>query len=175
MEILGLLDTLESMILDGFKIPLSKKTMVNEEKVLAVIDKIRLVVQGGDDFAKRAINRGGGQEEEKFAPRGIEGEGAKETSRARKSVTKLLEREQKHEDVEGKAMEVLQQAYQIAKEVRQGADKYADDILSNIEATSSRILRTVRAGRDKLKKFKGEGEGSSPKAEGEPKQREEKK
>ena len=167
MEILGLLDTLESMILDGFKIPLSKKTMVNEEKVLAVIDKIRLVAQGGEDFAKKAIDRSGGKEEEK--------EEAKGTSRAKKSVTKLLEREQKHEDIEGKAMEVLQQAYQIAREVRQGADKYADDILSNIEATSSRILRTVRAGRDKLKKFKGEAESSPPQAEGTPKQREEKK
>ena len=167
MEILGLLDTLESMILDGFKIPLSKKTMVNEEKVLAVIDKIRLVAQGGEDFAKKAIDRKGGKAEEEA--------GVRENVKAKKSVTKLLEREQKHEDIEGKAMEVLQQAYQIAREVRQGADKYADDILSNIEATSSRILRTVRAGRDKLKKFKGEGESSPPQAEGAPKQREEKK
>ena len=47
MEILGLIDTLESMILEGFRVPLTKKTMINEEKVLQVIDKIRLVAQGG--------------------------------------------------------------------------------------------------------------------------------
>ena len=57
MEILGLLDTLEAMILDGFKIPLSKRTIVNEEKLLAVIDKMRLVLQGGEDFAKKAIDK----------------------------------------------------------------------------------------------------------------------
>lgn len=47
MEILGLLDTLESMILEGFRVPLTKKTMIDEEKVLQVVDKIRLVAQGG--------------------------------------------------------------------------------------------------------------------------------
>ena len=44
MEILGLLDTLESMILDGTKIPLTKKILINEDKILAVIDKMRLVI-----------------------------------------------------------------------------------------------------------------------------------
>jgi len=148
MEILGLLDTLESMILDGFKIPMTKKIIVNEEKVLSVIDKIRLVVQGGEDFAKRAIDRKGGK-----------GEDISEVEeKAKKSVTKLLERGEKSEEAEGRAIEVLQQAYQIAREVRQGADKYADEVLSNLEAASSRVLRTVRAGRERLKKFKGEGE-----------------
>ena len=60
MEILGLLDTLESMILEGFKIPMSKKTVINEEKVLQVIDKIRLVSQGGGEFVKKALDKRGG-------------------------------------------------------------------------------------------------------------------
>jgi hypothetical protein len=34
-----------------------------------------------------------------------------------------------------------------------GADKYADEVLSNLEATSSRILRSVKAGRTRLGKF----------------------
>ena len=59
MEILGLLDTLESMILEGFKIPLTKKTLINEDKILQVIDKIRLVSQGGGDFVKKAIEKRG--------------------------------------------------------------------------------------------------------------------
>ncbi|HTY14057.1 MAG TPA: hypothetical protein VMD02_07760 [Candidatus Omnitrophota bacterium] len=54
MKILGLLDTLESVVLDGFKIPLTKKTMVNEEQLLKIIDKIRLVASGGDEFSKPA-------------------------------------------------------------------------------------------------------------------------
>jgi|GEM_PF-363994 len=172
MEILGLIDALESIILDGFKIPLTKKTVVNEEKILAVVDKIRLVVQGGEDFAKKAISRGGGGEAEPVREKPED----RSREKARQSVTKLLERGDQSEEAEGRSIEVLQQAYQIAREVRQGADKYADEVLSNLEATSSRILRTVQAGRDRLKRFKGEGEAPpAPKDVAGKKKEEEKK
>ncbi len=127
MEILGLLDTLESTILDGFKIPFTKKMLMDEEKILSIIDKMRLVVQGGEGLAKEAIaTKGEGREVAQ-----VEG--------------------QPKDNSEAKAVEVLQQAYQMAKEIREGADSYADDVLANLEATSTRILRTVRAGRDRLK------------------------
>jgi hypothetical protein len=125
MEILGLLDTLESIVLDSAKIPFTKKIMVDEEKMLSIIDKIRLVIQGGGDFARKAIVRGEAQE---AAP----------------------------EPTESKAVEVLEQAYQMAKEIREGADKYADEVLANLEATSTRILRTIKAGRDRLSGEKNE-------------------
>ncbi|MBI5700649.1 hypothetical protein HZC34_02225 [Candidatus Saganbacteria bacterium] len=130
MEILGLLDSLEAAILDGFKIPLTKRLLINEEQVLILIDKIRMAAQGGSDFAKRAID---------------------------KDRSKPLEQQENEINLEplpGKnnASEIIEQAYQIAKEVREGADKYADEILSNLELTSSRVLRTVKAGRDRLKK-----------------------
>jgi len=129
MEILGLLDTLESIVLDSSKIPFTKKVMIDEEKMLAIIDKIRLVIQGGSNFAKKAIGRG---------------EGAVETV-----VVEEVELKARNE---GKSVEIIEQAYQMAKEVRDGADKYADEVLSNLEATTSRVLRTVRAGRDRLAK-----------------------
>jgi cell division septum initiation protein DivIVA len=157
MEILGLLDTLEAMILDGFKIPFSSKTMINEEKLLAVIDKMRLVVQGGEDFAKRAIDR----DKKAGAKTDILDEVVPKKTKA---VAPPAQKAEGQGDVEGKAIEVLQQAYQIAKEVRQGADKYADDVLSNLEATSSRILRSIRAGRDRLSRVIGEGRAEEPKS-----------
>jgi cell division septum initiation protein DivIVA len=133
MEILGLLDTLESLILDGFKIPLTKKTLVNEEQILSVIDKIRLVVQGGEDFAKSAIGR------EKIT-----------SQRSLEVAAAPLAQEAQSE--KGESAAVLEQAYQIAKEVRGGADNYADEVLSNLELTTTRILRTVQAGRERLQK-----------------------
>jgi hypothetical protein len=137
MEILGLLDTLESMILDGTKIPLTKKILINEDKVLAVIDKMRLVIQGGGAFAKEAISSKQGASE---------GRGAERAAVAPENRELIEGRSQE----EVKAVEVLQQAYQMAKEIREGADKYADEVLANLEATSTRILRTIKAGRDRL-------------------------
>ncbi len=141
MEILGLLDTLESMILEGFRIPLTKKTLINEEKVLQVVDKIRLVVQGGGDLVKNAIGK-------RTAPPKQE---TIEFAEARKEVEKV--KEGLPADNEDRATEIIESAYKIAKEVRMGADKYADEVLSNLEATSSRILRSVKAGRTRLGRF----------------------
>ena len=142
MEILGLLDTLESMIMDGFKLPFTKKVVIGEEKILQIIDKMRLVIQGGGGLAREAI-----------APKG-----AKLKAEAEEAPSGTAERRPAREGLEGrseeegKAVEVLQQAYQMAKEIRDGADKYADEVLANLEATSTRILRTIKAGRERLVK-----------------------
>ncbi|MFH1577030.1 MAG: hypothetical protein ABID35_05775 [Candidatus Margulisiibacteriota bacterium] len=138
MEILGLLDTLESMILDGSKIPLTKKVIINEDRILGVIDKMRLVIQGGGGFAKDAI----------VSKQGDVGRGT-EKSVAQPANLDILEGKSQEE---AKAVEVLQQAYQMAKEIREGADGYADEVLANLEATSTRILRTIKAGRQRLEK-----------------------
>ncbi|MBH37490.1 hypothetical protein CL658_00460 [bacterium] len=47
-KLLGLLDVLESKILDGKKVPLTEKVMVNEEDIISIIDKIRAVLQSDD-------------------------------------------------------------------------------------------------------------------------------
>ncbi len=132
MEVLGLLDVLESNILDGIKLPFTKKMLIDEEKVLSIIDKMRLVVQGGGSLAKDAISGRPIKKEE--IPESFD-------------ETEDLNLKNK-DDV--KAVEILQQAYQMAKEIRDGADKYADEVLANLEATSTRILRTIKAGRDRL-------------------------
>jgi hypothetical protein len=140
MEALGLLDTLESIILDGFKVPFSKKIMVDEEKLLSIIDKMRLVIQGGGGLAKEAIAA-------KLNPESV--------TKGERGKGETMEEGSGQED--SKAVDILQQAYQMAKEIREGADKYADEVLANLEATSTRILRTIKAGREKLEQVTRSG------------------
>lgn len=137
MEILGLIDSLESLILDGFKVPMTKKTLINEEQVLELIDKIRLVAQGGSGFAKERIDK------DRVKP-------SMETIESPNIQTREPVVSQEPLTDKAKAAEIIQQAYQIAKEVREGADKYADEVLSNMELTSTRVLRTIKAGRERL-------------------------
>lgn len=141
MEILGLLDTLESQLLDGFKVPFTKKVLVNEDKILSIIDKMRLVIQGGEGMAQEAI-----------AAKNSTHENLKERDEDLRMAMEGKPVE------ESKAVDVLQQAYQMAKEIREGADHYADEVLANLEATSTRILRTVKAGRERLVKVGQGGE-----------------
>jgi hypothetical protein len=132
MEILGLLDHLESIVLDSAKVPFTKKIMVDEEKLLSVIDKMRMVMQGGSGFtAGRVASKPDGSEPEEAA---------------------AAAEDERRPSQEGKAAEIMEQAYKMSKEIREGADKYADEVLANLEATSTRILRTVKAGRERLEK-----------------------
>jgi len=144
MELLGLLDTLESMILEGFKIPMTKKTLIDEEKVLQVLDKMRLVVQGGGGVARDNITN---------RPQHTTRQESLDRIGAEKDVARITEGISSSSGSKEKATEIIENAYKIAKEVRMGADKYADDVLTNLEATSSRILRAVKAGRSRLGKF----------------------
>ncbi|MBU1026758.1 MAG: hypothetical protein KKA31_03410 [Candidatus Margulisbacteria bacterium] len=139
MEVLGLLDVLESKILDGTKIPFSKRVIIDEEDILSIIDKVRLVIQGGGGFAKVAISAVANEEQ-----------GVTISAAQAKSATMVRENPQIRTQDDAKSVEVLQQAYQMAKEIREGADRYADEVLANIEATTTRILRSIKAGRERL-------------------------
>ena len=129
MEILGILDTLESVIIDSPRLPFTKKLVIDEDKVLKIIDKMRNVISSGGESP---FVRGG-----------------KKTVSAEENAVETVESDRRP-PAENKAMEVIEQAYQMAKEIREGADKYADEVLANLEATSTRILRTVKAGRERL-------------------------
>lgn len=139
MEILGLLDTLESMICDSFKIPVIQKTLINEAEVLSVIDKIRLVLNSGEGFVKQSLS----DSRKDIQPQKLQ------------EMQKPSEKIISGDDADSKAQEIIQKAYQVAEEIRGGADKYADEVLLNLESTSERILRTVKNGRQRLKGVKG--------------------
>ena len=54
-KILGLLDALETMILESKKVPLTDKVIIQEHDVLTVINKIRLVLNSQDDIINQKI------------------------------------------------------------------------------------------------------------------------
>jgi len=134
MEILGLIDTLESVVCDSMKIPFTGKTVINEADILSIIDKMRLVLQSGKGFIETKISSRPGE----AAPH-IK---LHEVSDASKPAAL--------ENPEGKAAEIIQQAYQVAREIRGGADRYADEVLTKLEATTGRIIRTIKNGRMRL-------------------------
>ena len=51
-ELLGLLDALEAVILDSKKVPLTDNVVVNEQKLIDIIDKARTVIKTKGDILK---------------------------------------------------------------------------------------------------------------------------
>ncbi len=139
MEILGLIETLESMICDSYKIPFTGKTLIDEAEILSLIDKMRLVLQSGESVLKTRSKQ---REQDGPALPAAKHEELKNSSGD-------------YGDPQAKAVEIVQQAYQVAKEIRQGADRYADEVLSKLEASADRVIRVVRNGRQRLSKSVG--------------------
>lgn len=135
-RILGLLDTLESMICDSPKIPFTGKTLIKESSILQIIDKIRMVSQSDDKILPGNVRRSSDAGQAVKVPDAIT----------------LSQTPPSSEDSESRAIQLIQQAYQVSKEIRGGADKYADEVLSNLEATTARILRAIKNGRLRLSK-----------------------
>ena len=55
-EIFGLIDALEAVVLEGKKVPFSDKIMVEEHRLLQMIDKMRLVIKSNGSIIKRSID-----------------------------------------------------------------------------------------------------------------------
>ncbi len=57
-EIFGILDILESTIIDGRKIPMTEKVIVDEGHLLTLIEKARVVLKSKGEAAWQAVDQG---------------------------------------------------------------------------------------------------------------------
>ncbi|NDD66647.1 hypothetical protein EBZ35_03215 [bacterium] len=54
-ELLGLIDSIEALVLEGKKVPFSEKVVLDERRVLVLLDKLRIVVKNDPLLIRRAI------------------------------------------------------------------------------------------------------------------------
>ena len=110
-KLLGLLDALESEIVDGKKVPLTEKVMVEEQDVMAIIDKMRAVIQS-DDVIKQNIQ-------------------VNTTSELSSTPDQATIKEQTSNDLEK------------AKKIKEGAQEYAQYILSNLQLIVTKMQNNL--------------------------------
>ncbi|MBI60758.1 hypothetical protein CL657_06050 [bacterium] len=110
-KLLGLLDALESEIVDGKKVPLTEKVMVEEQDVMAIIDKMRAVIQS-DDVIKQNIQ-------------------VNTTSELSSAPNQATLKEQTSNDLEK------------AKKIKEGAQEYAQYILSNLQLIVTKMQNNL--------------------------------
>ena len=150
MELFNVLNELEELIEGSTKVPFSRKILVDEEKMLDYLDRIRAVLPEEVRQAKWVV-----QERDKVL------------SDTKKEANKLLENAQKQvmqqadesEVVEQSrviAEEIVEQSKMVALEMREGARIYADDILRNLEEDLEKVLNEIQQGRVELQSIKKE-------------------
>ncbi|MBM7856197.1 vacuolar-type H+-ATPase subunit H [Desulfohalotomaculum tongense] len=148
MELLNILNELEELIEESPKVPLSKRVMVDENKILDYIDRIRTTLPDEVRQAKLLI-----KEREK-----VINESRREAQQLLENAQRQIEKKANESEVvemaQNKAKEIIQQAEKIAREIRLGARDYADEILQKMENDLSKLTKQIKAGREELQKMK---------------------
>ncbi|MGB3640651.1 MAG: DivIVA domain-containing protein [Rivularia sp. (in: cyanobacteria)] len=171
------LNRLEEIILTSFRIPLTRKTLVDEEKLLEQLDFIRLSLPEAFQEAVLTIQQ---KEEilleaEAYGQQMVEAAQAKRAQvlnesdiiRQAEQQTEQLSRQVQQEcelrmqetldEIERKRRACQQEieemrrlAMEEAEQIAQGADQYADNVLEHMEQELNESLKIIRNGRQQL-------------------------
>jgi vacuolar-type H+-ATPase subunit H len=146
IEILHLLDKLESLVSTGTRLPLTSRALVDEQEFVDILDEIRAAVPEEVRQAKRLS-----QEKEKVILQ-AQSEADKIINGARDEATRILQEDHLIRAAREQADAYVQEAIQRAEEVRRGADEYALAALDGLEDQLERLLATVRKGKATLER-----------------------
>jgi hypothetical protein len=144
MDILHLVDRLEELFNESRTVPFTRNVVVDEDKMLDIIDQMRVVIP---DEVKKA--------QQLLAQRDrIMAQAQEEANRivqlAREKAEQMVDRETTVKNAQNRANQILAQAREDAALTRRDADDYVIDSLQNLEEELTRVMTQVRNGIRKL-------------------------
>ena len=143
-DIMELIDRIEGLI-DGAKnLPLSSNKIVDPDSIFAAIDEIRERYPEELKQARWIIKQRQEmvEEAEREANRILEE--AQERGRMMVAETEVVRQ------ADMRAAEILESAQANEREIRLGAEDYADEMMANLEVNLGKLLTAVQRGRDRL-------------------------
>jgi cell division septum initiation protein DivIVA len=144
LDILTLIDRMEEILDHGRNVPMTQQRMVDVDKLYELIDEIRANYPDELKQARWIVKERQEmlEEAEKEANRVLEE--ARERAHAiaaEQEIVKLAEQQ---------AADIMDDARAREREIRLGAEDYADEMLANLEANLGKLLTAVQRGRDRL-------------------------
>jgi cell division septum initiation protein DivIVA len=162
VDIMFLLERLESLVATGTGVPATRKVLVDKDAVLELIDQLRVAVPEEIHAAKR-INAEG----ERIIEKANE-EAGRIAARAQEQATYLIGERGLTEAAQAEGRRIIADANTVADGVRLGADAYAAEILQSLEAEVRKALAGIEKGIDVLDVRQAELRGEPPQADPEP-------
>jgi hypothetical protein len=144
IDIIFLVERLESVIANGKPLPLTKNVIIDRDAALNLIDELRVAVPEEVRAAKR-IN----QEGERIIEKAQE-EAERTVARAQEQAAFLIEDRGLTEAAAEQSRRIIELAEGEAEEIRRGADEYAAGVLHGLEADVTRTLRSIERGIEML-------------------------
>lgn len=171
------LNRIEEIVLVSPRIPLTKRTLIDEEKLLEQLDFVRVslpeafqealailqqkeeVLLQAEEYGQQIVDAAQAKRAQILDESDIIRQAEREAEKIQHQVQQeceammeetLAEIDRKRRICQQEIDEMRRQAIAEADEIAQGADNYADNVLANIEQELDDMLRIVHNGRQQL-------------------------
>jgi len=145
MNIHEAIDRLEYLIGHSRQIPLTRTVVVDQEEVLACIDELRLSLPDEIKQARWTL-----QEQQRLLSE-AQAEAARTVSKAGERAQTMIGQHDLVKRAEKQADAMLKEATAKAEETRRAADRYASEVMQNLESQLLRTVATVKKGVEALR------------------------
>jgi hypothetical protein len=140
MDILQLIDRLEELFNDSKSIPLTRNVMVDEDRMLDIIDQMRIAIPEEVKKAQQLL----GQRDRVLAQ--AQEEANRTLDLARQKADQLASKEMVVQESQRRGEQILAQARTDAENTRDDADDYVMRSLTQLQAELERISNQVENG-----------------------------
>ncbi len=144
MDVLVLIDKLDDLVHNARTVPLTDSVMVDREEIYDLLDQMRSTIPEEIKQARWIVK----ERQEMLAEAKQESERVLQEAQDRAEqlasemeVVRLADRQ---------AAQILEEAREREREIRLGAEDYADEVLGNLEVNLDKFLAAVRRGRERL-------------------------
>src|SRR3954449_12304908 len=144
IDIIFLVERLESLIANGKKLPLTTNVVVDQNAALGLIDELRVAVPEEVRAAKRINSEG-----ERIIEKAQE-EAERIVAKAQEQAAFLIDERGLTQQAEAESRRIIGEAEDDAEEVRRGADEYAVNVLVGLEGDVVKTLQSIKKGIDLL-------------------------
>src|SRR5450756_668962 len=144
MDVLVLIDKLDDTIHNARSVPLTDSVMIDREEIYDILDQMRTTIPEEIKQARWIVK----ERQEMLA------EAKTESDRIIKEANDQAERLVSEQEVvkmaERNAASIMEDARAREREIRLGAEDYADEVLETLETNLGKFLAAVQRGRERL-------------------------
>ncbi|MEA5617761.1 DivIVA domain-containing protein [Cronbergia sp. UHCC 0137] len=172
------LNRLEDIIIAGLQIPLIGRTLIDEDKLIEQLDLVRVslpsvfqealevleqkqeILLEAEEYGQQLVEAAQAKRAQILAESDIIRHSEREAEQIRRQVQQECEAmmQETEAEIERKRRAYLQELEEMrqsaiaqAQEIEDGADRYADSVLENIEQDLKEMLRVITNGRQQLR------------------------
>lgn len=144
MEIFTLLETLEELIENSKKVPLTNKGVIDKDELLDLIKEIRIKLPEELKQAKWV------KEERTRILIEAQKEADDIVKEAENRIIAMIDEHEITRKAYAQKAEIIETANEMAREISNGTKEHADALLANIEKTLEDTLKTIQNNRKEL-------------------------